>query len=257
MDTEQPDMQESFDRIDADAVCEQCGTVNPPGTLLCKTCGNNLRDQRSNRLVEEAGVHAAREAVRPRRVLSALLAVFGILVVLWTALNVYYGNIDEWLVQGITAAQASESENPALYWSRGNRAEFEQLVQQLYNTPVTREETRMAMEAGQAIENYTGRYVIVRSAGAHTRTLGTACAVEREDGIVFVALVAGAQTEIRGRAIVKGAGTVEAKLVGIKTDDEIQDGLGFADVSEDGRLMCYGLVGNSSDYVEAEVYKVP
>ena len=38
------DHHEAVEHLDADAVCEPCGNVNPEGTLLCKTCGNNLRD---------------------------------------------------------------------------------------------------------------------------------------------------------------------------------------------------------------------
>ena len=38
------------ERLDADAVCGSCGTVNPEDTLLCKSCGNNLRDQRQTRI---------------------------------------------------------------------------------------------------------------------------------------------------------------------------------------------------------------
>ena len=44
------DHHEHVEHLDADAVCEACDTVNPEGTLLCKTCGNNLRDQRARRM---------------------------------------------------------------------------------------------------------------------------------------------------------------------------------------------------------------
>jgi len=39
--------------IEADAVCAQCGSANPEGTLICKTCGNNLRDQRMLRITAD------------------------------------------------------------------------------------------------------------------------------------------------------------------------------------------------------------
>ncbi|MCX5757207.1 MAG: hypothetical protein NTU83_01615, partial [Candidatus Hydrogenedentes bacterium] len=59
---EGPQPQVDIERIDADAVCEKCGTVNPEETLLCKTCGNNLRDQRLHRVQSEPSEEAVREA---------------------------------------------------------------------------------------------------------------------------------------------------------------------------------------------------
>ena len=42
--------QHSAERVDADAVCARCGAVNPEDSLLCKVCGNFLRDLRGRRL---------------------------------------------------------------------------------------------------------------------------------------------------------------------------------------------------------------
>ena len=39
MSDEGPGADIPIQRLEADAVCEQCGTVNPEDTLLCKKCG--------------------------------------------------------------------------------------------------------------------------------------------------------------------------------------------------------------------------
>ena len=56
---EHPDYHEG---IEADAVCAQCGSANPEGTLICKTCGNNLRDQRLMRIAADQILDADVEA---------------------------------------------------------------------------------------------------------------------------------------------------------------------------------------------------
>jgi hypothetical protein len=91
MEDQRTGIEDNFEYIDADAVCEQCSTVNPAGTLLCKTCGNNLRDQRMRRLAADEGMEAVHASDRPIRMLTGLLVVLGLLAILWAAINVYNG----------------------------------------------------------------------------------------------------------------------------------------------------------------------
>ncbi|HOJ68818.1 MAG TPA: hypothetical protein PLH06_08470, partial [Candidatus Hydrogenedentes bacterium] len=74
--------------LDADAVCAQCGMVNPEGTLLCKNCGNNLRDQRMLRLQADEALQGRETAAEQRNTfLRNALGVLGVLVLLYLGLN--------------------------------------------------------------------------------------------------------------------------------------------------------------------------
>ena len=102
-----PDTSEEHHTLDADAVCGACGTVNPEGTLICKQCGNNLRDQRHQRMHAadaEIGVDTAQSR---RRIIDIGLGVFGILVVAWAVINVLNGNIDRWASRVVNPEEAA------------------------------------------------------------------------------------------------------------------------------------------------------
>jgi ribosomal protein L40E len=261
MESENPELEPGseagFERIDADAVCEKCATVNPPDTLLCRACGNNLRDQRRDRLVLE---HAA-EAVdkgRPRRIMSVLLTIFGFLLIVWTMMNV--NNIESWLAEGVFASEASDDYDPGVYWSSDESAVFEELLRQLEANPVTMEQANMAVKGPHLPpDDYTGRYVIWRPGRPVGRTPNQAYARQVDDEVRFVALVGrgGRRIEVRGKAEIEPTGVLNAKLVGFTSDDGIEEGYGFADPNETNGLDCYGRTLTSNDQITATLHFVP
>ncbi|MCP4643438.1 MAG: hypothetical protein GY851_23525 [bacterium] len=261
MDSEHPEMEQQFDRVDADAVCEACGTVNPPGTLLCKVCGNNLRDQRLRRMTGDGIAEAAVERVHPRRALSALLAIMGLLTILWTALNVWNGNIDRWMTEGFSAAQSREGEDPTVFWYGAKASVYDELVDAMQRDPITRGEMNVAL--GGQTANYsdlTGRYLVMRS-GRRLSRVGEAAARQVDDKVYFVALLPDAEgTQIRGEATLSDSGTLETKLAGVRSPEGIEGGYGFVEFDEEvGGLVCFGSTWNSEGnaVTESHLFRLP
>lgn len=237
--------------IDADAVCEQCSTVNPPGTLLCKMCGNNLRDQRTRRLSGEGPVIPVEESIRPRRVLSGLLIVFGLLVVLWVAFNV--STIEAMLTEGFE--ESSSTTDPESFWTTSAAATYEELAKELKEHPVSPSEAEMALTQYQLTSGFDGRYVLKRSEEPFAPVIGQAIVRTQGDIVFFVATVT-PDYEIRGEARLTSPAQLDAELVGIKTGDEYLEGYGIAQVSP-GQFYCGGYTVGNDTLVEIIAYHVP
>lgn len=251
MSTDDQGQQETFDRIDADAVCEHCATVNPPGTLLCKECGNNLRDQRQARMAAEAALETP-EGTRPRRVLSALLTVLGLLIILYAALNI--NRIEEWLVAGMTTSPGAAEGDPADYWNGPDAALYESLEEQAREMRVP----RTVRPAEGPLEDYTGGYVISLQARGARRTVGQAAAEQQGDTVHFAAIIFGQRpTAVRGRGTITQTGAIEVRLAGIKRGDDIMAGFGFAERRDDAALKCFASTSESESVFEAALLYVP
>lgn len=106
------DAHDVVEHLDADAVCELCGNVNPEGTLLCKQCGNNLRDQRSRRMHTTGGPTSVVESsFSISRIVRGVVIVFGICAVLWVALEAV-STIETWLMSGVQSAGSQRARTP-------------------------------------------------------------------------------------------------------------------------------------------------
>ncbi len=246
--------EDTFEHIDADAVCEQCSTVNPAGTLLCKTCGNNLRDQRMRRLAADEGIEVVHISDRPRRVLTGLLVVFGLLAILWAAINVYNGNIEEWLTRRISTTQTTESIDPDRFWSGRDASLYDSMVAELRDNPITDEEAASTVPADIASEGLDGRYVIRSSDGS--RVVGSALVRTEEDAIYFVAEL-GRAVQLRGRVPAGNEEQYEAEQIGVEWGSSVLDAYGVARPQPDGTYLCAGMVSNANNQTyTASVYKV-
>ncbi len=247
-------VEDTFEHIDADAVCEQCSTVNPAGTLLCKTCGNNLRDQRIRRLASDEGIEIIHGSDRPRRVLTGLLVAFGLLAILWTAINVWNGNVENWLTRGITATDSSGSLDPNQYWSGPESAVYTEMSRELADNPITADEAAQ-FTTGAAEEGVDGRYVILAD-GPGSRMVGGAIVRTRGNSIEFVAQV-GRGIEVRGRATVSTDDQYEAQEVGVEWGNSTLDGYGIARLQDAGVFTCVGRISNAEDKTySATAYKL-
>lgn len=246
--------EDTFEHIDADAVCEQCSTVNPAGTLLCKTCGNNLRDQRMRRLAADEGMDVVHISDRPRRVLTGLLVVFGLLAVVWAAINVYNGNIEEWLTRRISTTQTPESINPDRFWSGGDASLYDAMAAELRENPVTDEEAALTSPAADVSEGLDGRYVIRSSDGS--RIVGSALVRTQGDAVYFVAEL-GRAVELRGRVPAGNDEQYEAEQVGVAWGNSVLDAYGVARPQPDGTYLCAGMVSNANNQTyTASAFKV-
>ena len=232
-----PFAQEYKETIDADAVCSQCGKENPEGTLLCRYCGNNLRDQRLLRLAADS-MMAGKEAARERRTfLMGALTVLGLLVVLWLGIS----------VSGISARLTSVPENngaptitlrPFVFWEGDNAAVYEGLERQLdgaFPTAGQAETVRMNPSSNPAID---GTYALFERLGTSLNFIGGAVVKTEGDKYFFVARL------LNGN-LVRGMGKKDASTaqfvaewtdVGIRREESYYAGSGYAAQNPEGGL---------------------
>ncbi len=238
------------DRLYADAVCAQCSTVNPEGTLICKTCGNNLRDQRTIRLSADQELVNQGKPDEQRRWMLGLLPVLGLLLVLWVSLNV--DTITGWLVSTGGSGPA-----PDALWAGADAAVYEQLLTELQEKGPTSAEARAVLGNYDRGDVLDGIYVIAQATPLGPRVVGSALIQQKEDTAYFVAKL-GEQAEVRGKAVQQGS----AWAAGYETAGALQGGRHFA-VSgvalrkPDGWYECFGQSEVSEDGYDFFAYKVP
>ena len=153
-----------FEQMDADAVCSQCGTVNDEGTLLCKSCGNNLRDQRAQRIAHGTGGEYITPKKNPIHMLTGLLVVFGVLAVFYVVFNLQ--KFENMMIDSI-----SSQENPADQdlWE-GTYAEiYEKMITDVDQNQTSENLRRITLNAPPIETAYSGRYLILRE-GAELNT---------------------------------------------------------------------------------------
>ncbi len=248
------DTPEGLEHHDYDAVCEACDEVNPAGTLLCKTCGNNLRDQQQRRFATQGVPEMQDESLlkQPRRFMAALLSVFGILIIIWTMINLVNGNIEDWLTEAhMAGAAAGTSDNAERFWTGETAAVYDDMARALERAPITAEEVAAA-EFGQTGEPTTGRYFLKDGSYAGAAIIGQAYVYCDENEIYFVATIPPGY-EIRGTASYE----LQASEVGIRYQGQFATAVGQAQVLGDGSIACYGEAGPESEIYQAVGFYVP
>lgn len=187
-----------FQSVDADAVCEQCGTVNDDGTLLCRVCGQNLRDQRARRLAGAQAPAAGEAKVSRVRIFTSVLSVIGILLVIVAAISIR--RIEAGLTDVLSEAPIGGADAEDL-WSGPSTPIFDELLAELNDYPSTRSQIQDALENPIAESSYNGRYVLLRSGPIRPdRVVGEAALQRRGDRVYFVALMTKPAMEVRGSA---------------------------------------------------------
>jgi ribosomal protein L40E len=235
----------SFERIDADAVCEQCGTVNPEDTLLCKTCGNNLRDQRLRRIAGEQRP----EGLRPARSswIRGLLVVLAILFLLWVAMNV--GRIEDFLMN----VQMRPMGDAEAFWSGSLGRVFDQLAADLRANPTTPQQSAQAVSQPVVSDTYDGRYILVSRSLTRQIPVGEANVRVEGDVLRFVAVLPNRDIEVRGAARSEGNARIAARdSAGARINGRYYGVSGFAQKADTGGFECLGLC----DYGGDESYSV-
>lgn len=237
------DAHDAVEHLDADAVCELCGNVNPEGTLLCKQCGNNLRDQRSRRMQATGGpASTADSSFSISRIVRGVVIVFGICAVLWVALNV--STIETWLMTSVQSAEA-KSENaipPDAFWTGADAARYEALSAALQEHVLTAEEAGLA-PPGSPLALPDGRYILKRSTDPAASPSGSAIVKQDGDKVYFVARLFGG-TEVRGVAQISSDTVFQAPYIGIHDPDgTFTEAYGLALIKPSGELECEGFFG--------------
>ena len=187
-----------FQNVDADAVCEQCGTVNDEGTLICRVCGQNLRDQRTRRLAGTQSPAGQADKISRVRLFTGILSGIGILILVIVALSLPR------IEASLTNALSEDPINGALPGDLGKgpgAAIYDELAADLRDYPSAFKQIKEALDKPVIESSYNGRYVLLRQ-GALTpeRVVGEA-ALRRRGGLVyFVAQLTSPAVEVRGFA---------------------------------------------------------
>lgn len=201
--TERPGGAQAEHHLDADAVCAQCHTTNPEGTLICHSCGNNLRDQRHIRLQADevllghGGTPKWRWALR------------GVIVAMVLVLPLVALNADEfmgWLV--------SDAEDGSAFWHGSDSATYARMRSDLDAAYPPGEELPVPPRGIDTGKMPDGFYVILGPQGA------VGVANLRSDGALkrFVARLENGM-EVRGR------GTMQSnRIYAQHTDVGVKDG---------------------------------
>ncbi len=228
-------MESKHHAFEADAVCAQCATVNPEGTLMCKTCGNNLRVQREVRLSAAQLAGSAAHAGEKSGWLSKAFAVLGLLIVLWAVLNV--SDVADFLVN----AQEGGNSGAQLFWSGATSEVYDELLAQLDANPVTAAEAEAAQATPYQGKRFEGRYVVLQeNDDLGRRKIGTAIVSTEGDRLLFVGRFA-RNMELRGNArIEEGSMYVARQSIGVRMRNDYFLAAGYANREEIGILRCYG-----------------
>jgi len=254
MTNEDPLLNAAMERIDADAVCAACGNVNPDGALICKVCGNNLRDQRMRRVRGEDGAEVViAEPGRASWVGKGVVA-FGLLLLLWTGLNL--GRVAEMLAGG---PGGGFGDAEAL-WSGSDGRAYDALLEELEANPISDEESDLAQEQPVFDGTYDGRYVLVAESPAFGYTSSVGQAITRQEGtkLRFVALLTQRDIEVRGEAEFETEARIAARdMAATKIRDRYYRVSGFARANPDGGFECFGLSDHDEESYSVWAYRVP
>ncbi len=239
-------------RIDADAVCERCGTVNPEDTLLCKTCGNNLRDQRVRRISSGHVVEIPGDEQTRASWAGKLLIVFMILVFIWVALNL-----------SSTANFLVGSQNPATaaakaYWNGSTAETYNTLAAELEAHPVTDEESEAVLKFPASADEYDGRYALFQQQGDTMAHIGDAIVRVENNTFYFVAKIPRKNAEVRGEGSIEGTARIVARdTAAIMIRNDYYGASGFAQRTANSGYECLGLSDASDDSCSVIAYRVP
>jgi ribosomal protein L40E len=238
--------------IDADAVCEVCGTVNPEGTLICRTCGNNLRDQKSKRMAADV------QLLEPERVggsqfVKGGLALLGLLVVAWVAVNVNR------IADAVINAGAPDDPIVALFESPEN-ATFQLMLDEAAALAPTFEQVDALRAAPLVADTPDGRYALAMGDGYGSFTVVGVGVVQTDPAgrIRYVASVGNAG-HARGYATRQGLnafGSPWNEAAAQDSTGQIYAVSGVAVTQQDGSVECFGQSFDEASY-DVVAFRLP
>lgn len=184
--------------IDADAVCSQCNTVNPEGTLICKMCGNNLRDQRLLRMTADQMLDTEGKKGEGSSFLYKALPILGLLIVLWLGINASR------MVSMLTKA---ESDDNSVYvnladtvWNGPDKGIYTELAGKLGTSPIDSTEAEEArMNLAPMPDIASGKYALYARMGTEEQFAGVAMVKMDGTSLYYVAVLENG-AEIRGKS---------------------------------------------------------
>ncbi len=230
-----------IEKLDADAVCAQCNTVNAEGTLLCKVCGNNLRDQRNRRMQADQAMDLEHTGQRRRAWLSGIFFVLALVLIASTLMNQEL--IVEWLIE--EKAPATD-----LLWTGQYDAYFRPMFEEIEAAGLT-PESAAALQVATPSDMLEGVYALFDG----DTFLGTASfRIEGEDAY-FAAMLEN-EREVRGIARLEANNYIALpEFSGIDHRGSVTPISGVAMPQEDGAVECMGDDGQERSSFMA--YRLP
>ena len=229
--------------LDADAVCAQCSTINPEGTLICRKCGNNLRDQRAVRLQANEQLVIA-PPMQKRRIATALLTLMGFLLIFWTLLNL------ERITDGLINMNSPKAKMIRSFWEGEDKDLYEELYDELSKNLPDSDAIDLALDQPAPLGQDGGIFVILDLNGKYNRRDPICANVYIEDDFVYFVAMS-RQHEIRGKAEIRGDNVV------VKMNDAAVDArgrrslvMGIAAQIEDGVFECSGSIEDVNNQYE-------
>ncbi|MCK5861004.1 MAG: hypothetical protein KAH38_00875 [Candidatus Hydrogenedentes bacterium] len=227
--------------LEADAVCGQCNSVNPEGTLICRTCGNNLRDQRQLRMAADQILDADTESNNRSVFLIRALSTLGVLLLLLLGLNAQ--NITRTFTSAGNSDGNAEAtvENSGVFWTGPNKTDYDNMYSVLSeNLPsdTDAENTRMTVVPADRLA--AGDYILYERLGTGMRYAGAATIQIDGDTWRYNAVLLNG-IEIRGEALLE-----EQMLTslwhqsGVRYQDKYYAVTGDAEMQPDGSVLLDG-----------------
>ena len=254
-----PFAQEYKESIDADAVCGACGRINPEGTLICKGCGNNLRDQRLLRLSADQKLTGEEETAKRHSLLKSGLTVLGILLVIWVAINA--GRIMGMVAPGSVTDSTGEARNsppvrPAAFWE-ADKASFEKMAEDLKGHFPTENDAETARLNPPSTAAPNGYFALFEKVGTTERFVGAAFAAPENERVRFVAAFNNG-AEARGLATLAESSvvTVDWHMSGVQREGKYFAGAGSAVPQPDGAYQIIARSEAAPEVFQAVAYPI-
>ncbi len=234
---------------EADAVCQECGTVNPEGTLMCRQCGNNLREQRLRRTAEAQHLlNLPDEKPRKREYVYAALTVIVIVLLLGFVLSA--DRIANWMIASAADGAAATED----LWTGPDAGILNALQRRLEKSPVSADLPRVSVFVDGEID-LSGRFIIESPGASGNPVVGSAITEQSGPDVYFVALFANG-VEVRGLGTVDGAGNVQCFDASMLQDGEKTGAFGYARPAPDGSLTCNAQTDESDAALTATLHRV-
>lgn len=257
MDVQNPNDVSHLGPVDADAVCVKCGTVNPEETLFCKSCGNNLRDQRIQRITRGDGIDLGDTRESKFRILTGVLITLGFVLIAGVLL--FFENIEHWLVD-IQTIEAGVG-NADLWGGAGTNV-YDEMLDDLQQFPSSPGQMRLALNDPVLDQSYHGRYAVAVADESGSLSIIGEASLRVRGGIVrFVFLHQDINFELRGYATLEGEADDRYAVV-MNTASYRWGGsekliIGLAEPATDGSHACSGQGESEDSFVEAWAYRIP
>lgn len=231
-----------IDKLDADAVCAQCNTVNAEGTLLCKVCGNNLRDQRNRRMQADQAMDLEHTGQRRRAWLSGVFFVLALVLIASTLMNQEL--IVDWLIE-------EEAPSTDLLWTGQYDDYFQPMFEEIEAAGLTAESAAAVIEQVAPADTLEGIYALFDG----ETFLGTASFRLEGEEAYFAAMLDG-DREVRGVARVEGGNYIALPdFSGMDYRGRVTPISGVAIPQDNGAVECMGDDGQVRSSFMA--YRVP